>query len=226
MDTKNGTLTAYKKKASEMVEKARLSALEEDIPYEKTRDRIKALLEINPSSIHFFKFLAARERSSLVTDVNQLISYMRKEIGPEVSRSSVLDALFALTECGVGALEGETESGKRTRERFHWIYWIFPHFSNDKKSKLMGMDMMPIYRLSKNRNIYRKVKSQIALTGAGRHYQKIDLVSEGSSEGIATLGGDLKPLSDYSTDELREELKRRKWHVTLTTIPPNEGGSS
>lgn len=179
---------------------------------------LQELLEKQSTAVQFFHFLASRNRSSERTDINQFFSVMRAEQKYTITREVLMDCFLALCNCGIGVLSGDSTG----RTKFSWAYWLFPIFHLSNPQILLALEIKHIDKLREDKNAYRLAKEQakayafklskpspdpdVKLDVVFRQKQVIEAVS--------------KQLEDFSLEEIIEELKRRNYYVTLTTVPP------
>lgn len=188
---------------------------------EGLKKEIVQLLARRHLAILFFKYLATRERSSTVSDVNQLISYMRHDAAFKIDRETIVDVFATLASSGIGVLRGD-----EGRMKFDWSYWLFPIFATLKPDVLLGLEVKSLSRFAEDRNLYKQVKRQVekyALNlSAGSPDPKLrpDIVFD-----LNETTASETHIEHVSLDALTKEIERRGWYVSLSKIPGKSKGT-
>ncbi len=182
-----------------------------EIDADKVRKEIEMILANNKTAILLFRFLASRKRSAPITDVSQLLSYMRQSFNEEVQRNDLAEVLTTLTKLGFCIVRGADG-----REKIYWTHWLFPILSSDQ-STLLGMEYKEIKALKKDRTLFRSAKQQVELyrtnliAGSPQADLRPDLVFNLQTPSSKPS----RSLTDFSTEEILSEIERRGFKIQM-----------
>lgn len=182
-----------------------------EIDANKARKEIEMALSNNSSAILLFRFLASRQRSAPITDISQLLSYMRKSFGQDVQRQDIEELLTTLTNLGFCVVRGSDG-----REKIYWNYWLFPILSSDE-SALLGLEYKPLKALKRDKTLFRSVKQQVNLyrtnliAGSPQPDLRPDLVFNAQRVTAQVRS----TIADFTTDEILAEMERRGFKIQM-----------
>ena len=149
------------------------------------------------------KFIGSRERSSEVTDINQLITRMKGSPNNfSVDRADVIETFRVFNECGVGRL------GRHgSRHKFYWVYW--PFISIEENPLNSTLHLVPLKKLKADKHGFSKANkykpSLMANAKYGFENMNLFPIAENNSDAKTPL----HLLSVFSVNDLLAEVQRR-----------------
>jgi hypothetical protein len=174
-----------------------------------TKRELLKLLASNEEALKLFRFLDTRKRSTPISDLPQLLSYLRKANPEGVDQIKLSEVLTVLTKLGFCIVRGSDG-----REKIHWDYWIFPVFIGDQ---LVGLEIKSLEALQNNRNAFRNVRMQVEsikkdyLRPKDQRQRFLDIDFEAEIDRAETV----TDLSAHSLEDLLAEIKRRGLDLQL-----------
>lgn len=178
-----------------------------------TTRALSKLLESNEEALKLFKFLETRKRSTPITDLPQLLTYLRKANPEGVDQLKISEVLTVLTKLGFCVVRGSDG-----REKIHWEHWIFPVFIGNQ---LVGLETKSLETLQNKRNAFRNARKQVGLIRKdylrpkGQRQRVLDIDFDIEIDRAAIVPVAPPELSKYPLEDLLAEIKRRGLNLQL-----------